>query len=182
MYEAFLATVTCFAGNFAPRGWALCNGQILSIAQNTALFSLLGTTYGGNGQTTFGLPNLMGRAPIGPGAGPGLGTYTIGESGGATSVTLSIANLPAHAHSGPMPVNMPCNSAYGNEMVPDGFYPAGNFSAFAAAPTAGVTMNAPAYSNVNMNMAGGSQPFSIMPPYLCINYIICLEGIFPSRN
>jgi microcystin-dependent protein len=81
-----------------------------------------------------------------------------------------------------MPVNLPCNNAMGSEISPDGFYPAGNFSAFAAAPTAGVTMKAPTYSNVTMNTAGGSQPFSVMPPYLCINYIIALEGIFPSRN
>ena len=99
MNEPYIAGIVLFAGNFAPRGWAFCNGQILSIAQNTALFSLLGTTYGGNGQTTFALPDLRGRVPIQPGQGPGLPLYDLGEAGGAPTTTLVANNLPAHSHS-----------------------------------------------------------------------------------
>src|SRR5689334_24076195 len=99
MSEPFLAEIVLFAGNFAPRGWAFCWGQILSIAQNTALFSLLGTTYGGNGQTTFALPNLASRFPIGAGQGPGLSNYTLGQLAGTESTTLTINNMPAHNHA-----------------------------------------------------------------------------------
>src|SRR3954468_23228168 len=99
MSEPFLGEIRMFGGNFAPRGWAFCNGQILSIAQNTALFSLLGTTYGGNGQTTFGLPDLRGRVAVSAGQGPGLSNYSLGELAGSESVTLTSANMPAHNHS-----------------------------------------------------------------------------------
>src|SRR5688572_15936308 len=98
MSEPFLAQIMMFGGNFAPRGWALCNGQILSIAQNTALFSILGTTYGGNGQTTFALPDLRGRVPIHPGQGPGLSSYSLGQSAGTETVTLTINEMPTHLH------------------------------------------------------------------------------------
>src|SRR5438132_384897 len=99
MSEPFLGEIRMFCGNFNPRGWALCNGQLLSIAQNTALFSILGTTYGGNGQTTFALPDLRGRVPVHPGQGPGLSMYNLGENGGAESVTLTAAQMPAHQHT-----------------------------------------------------------------------------------
>src|SRR3954466_13993392 len=101
MATPFIGQISLFGGNFAPRGWAFCNGQLLAISQNTALFSILGTTYGGNGQTTFALPNLRGRMAIGAGTGPGLGAVQLGEQGGTSSVTLTLSNLPAHAHTIP---------------------------------------------------------------------------------
>jgi microcystin-dependent protein len=181
MDQAYIATITCFGGNFAPRNWQFCNGQLLSIAQNTALFSLLGTTFGGNGQTTFALPDLRGRVPIGAGAGPGLSSYVIGESAGSATVTLTINNLPAHVHNGNMQVSLPCDSGQASEAGPDGMYPASVPGAYATSlnPT---TMKAPTYSNVALLTAGGSQPVPIMPPYTGVNYIICLFGVFPSRN
>jgi microcystin-dependent protein len=182
MDQAYLASIACFAGNFAPRGWQLCNGQILPIAQNTALFSLLGTTYGGNGQTTFALPNLQGRVPVGMGNGPGLSPIVQGELAGNASVTLTINNLPAHAHNGNMAVSLPCDSNPGTESAPDSLYPAAVPQGFAAGANSGVTMKAPTYSNVTIGIAGSSLPISVMPSYLCVNYIICMQGIFPSRN
>ena len=162
-----------FAGNFAPRGWAFCNGQILSIAQNTALFSILGTTYGGNGQTTFALPDLRGRVPMHPGQGPGLTNHTLGEVAGSETTTLLSSNMPQHTHA------LNCNSAGGTQPSPSGGFLAVESTGTSSnyAPTANATANAQA-----IGLAGGSQPFSIMQPYTCINYIIALQGIFPSRN
>ncbi|MGH8558230.1 MAG: phage tail protein [Methylococcales bacterium] len=165
-----------FGGNFAPRGWALCNGQIMSIAQNTALFSLLGTTYGGDGQTTFALPDLRGRVPINPGQGPGLSNYILGEASGTESVTLTVSEMPAHNHL------LAANSALGSLPSPIGNFPAGvddgsggAFNGYSA--TANGTM-APTAASV----VGGNQPHPNMQPFLCVNFIIALEGIFPSRN
>lgn len=176
--DEFIAIVKIFAGNFAPRGWALCQGQILSIAQNTALFSLLGTTYGGNGQTTFALPDLRGRYPIGQGQGPGLSNYVLGQQAGQESVTLSVNNLAAHAH-----VVTP--TAAGDDAVSNA--PGGKV--LGATTNNTKTYLAPnqitdpaTLAPYNTGPAGGSAPFEIMPPYTCLNYIICLEGIFPSRN
>lgn len=175
MSEAFIGEIRVFAGNFAPKGWALCNGQLMAIAQNTALFSILGVTYGGDGKTTFALPNLQGRAPVQPGAGPGLTNRTLGEQGGTATVTLLNTEMPAHSH------------------VPQG-YDGGATTASANgsvwSKTAGRTappfysVNAP---NVSMSpqavgVAGGSQPHNNMQPYLGVNYIIALEGIFPMRG
>ena len=179
--DGVLAVVTCFAGNFAPRGWALCNGQILAINTNQALFSLLGTTYGGNGQTTFALPDLRNRVPIGTGQGPGLGNYTLGQAAGSSSVTLLTNNLPAHVHTGNVNVSIQCDANPGTEANPDGMYPAGVSQAYGTTATPNIAMLAPAYS-VTIQPAGGNQPIPTMPPYLGMNYIICLQGIFPSRN
>lgn len=176
-----LAVVTCFAANFAPRGWAYCNGQILAISTNQALFSLLGTTFGGNGQTTFALPDLRNRVPIGTGTGPGLGNYTLGQAAGSSTVTLTINNLPAHNHTGNVNVSIQCDAAAGTEANPDGMYPAGTAQAYGTTATPGIAMAAPAYT-VAIQPAGGSQPMPTMPPYLGMNYIICLQGVFPSRN
>ncbi len=176
-----MAVITCFAGDFAPKAWAFCNGQTLAIAQNQALFALLGTTFGGNGTTSFMLPNLQNRAPVGTGQGPGLGNYTLGQAGGSATTTLTIANMPQHNHNGNLPVSLPCNNAAGTEASPDGMVPAGFTQGYAAAATASINMAAPAYTTTIQN-AGGGQPFSKMPPYLGMNYIICLQGIFPSRN
>lgn len=182
MDQAYIASITCFAGNFAPRGWALCNGQILNISQNAALFSILGTSFGGNGQTTFGLPNLQGRVPIGVGTGLNLTPIALGQQAGNSSVVLTVNNLPGHVHTGNMAVRLPCDSNPGSESAPDSLYPAAVPQAFATSATPGVTMKAPAYSNVTIGIAGSGSPISLMPPYLCVNYIICTIGIFPSRN
>jgi len=171
--EPFLGEIKMFAGTFAPNGWAKCEGQILSISQNSALFSLLGTTYGGDGQTTFALPDLRGRAPIHSGQGPGLSGYSLGQQGGTESTTLTVNNLPAHNHTI-------------NGIVEDGnsASPTGNFPA-------GTKLLDPEYSNsgtvtpMNASMVGNtgnSNPINNMQPYLTVTYIIALEGIYPTQN
>jgi microcystin-dependent protein len=152
--------------NFPPRGWALCNGQILPIAQNTALFSLLGTTYGGNGQTTFALPDLRGRVALSSGQGPGLSNYLLGQVGGDESVTLNVNQIPTHAHS-----------IGGTNSGSTSSRPAGNVNAQGGAYSS--TSDSPMQPTGG---AGGGQPHSNIQPYLCLNYCIALEGIFPSRN
>lgn len=173
--EGTIAEIRMFAGNFAPKNWAFCNGQLLPIAQNTALFSLLGTTYGGNGQTNFALPNLQGRVPIGAGNGAGLPSVLLGEVGGAASVTLGVVNLPAHNHS--MQVN---NNITGMSATAVGNYLNSKTESGESVASVGssvVTLNPATISN-----AGGGQPFDNRQPYLGMNFIICMFGIFPSRN
>ena len=172
MSEPFLGMIATFGFNFAPRGWALCNGQILSIAQNTALFSLLGTTYGGNGQTTFALPDLRGRVPIHQGQGPGLSPYSMGQQAGSESNTLTVNQMPQHTHI----ATLHASTQPANDTLPTGNYLADGGAYQSATNT---NMNAAAVTN---SVAGGNQPFGILQPYLCINFCICLEGIFPSRN
>lgn len=177
MSTPILGEIRMFAGNFAPRGWALCNGQLMAISQNTALFSILGTTYGGNGQTTFALPDLRGRVPVHAGQGPGLSPYVLGEQTGTENVTLLSTQMPTHTHL----VNASTNGA-------DQGSPAAAILAApldgSGSPTAGYTKTA---ANTQMaptaiGMAGGNQPFSVLQPLTCVNFIIALEGIFPSRN
>lgn len=172
MSEPFLGEIRLFPYNFAPRGWAFCSGQLLSIAQSTALFSLLGTTYGGNGQTTFGLPDLRGRSALSSGTGPGLQTYDLGEVAGVETVTLITTQMPQHNHS------VLASSTDSSAKNPSGNIPGGTASpVYAAANTANNVM-AP-----NMiGIAGGSQPHENRSPYLVLNYCIALEGIYPSRN
>ena len=171
-----MAQITLFAGNFAPRGWAFCQGQILSIAQNSALFALLGVTYGGNGQTTFALPDLRGRVPIQQGQGPGLSMRTLGESSGSENVTLTTLNMPAHTHTAT--ATLRANSGAATDTLPNGnFLAEGNHYT----NSANTQMNENAVA-VTVGVTGGSQPISIMQPYLVINFIIALEGLFPSRN
>ena len=174
MSEPFIAEIIMFGGNFAPRGWALCDGQLLSISSNSALFSLLGTTYGGDGRTTFGLPDLRGRVAIHPGTGPGLSTYRLGQKAGAENVTLNLNQIPSHthqakAHAGPGNRNTATGSAWSDD--------AGvSWAAYTnTAPTA--NMHTGAIAN-----AGGSQSHTNIQPYLCVNFIIALVGVFPSRN
>jgi len=174
--EPYIASIVMFAGNFAPRGWAFCAGQILPIAQNTALFSLLGTTYGGNGQTTFALPDLRGRSPVGTGQGPGLTNIDLGEVSGSENVTLLVANMPAHNHL----IN--CDNTGSSALAPSGLLPG-----LSDDRNTSVTIYSGAAPNAQMNpqmvaLAGGNQPFPIRDPFLGINFIIALEGIFPSRN
>ena len=179
MAEPFIGQIILFAGNFAIRGYAMCNGQLLSIAQNTALFSILGTTYGGNGQTTFALPNLMGRVPIHFGQGAGLSNYSLGQQAGNENTTLLQSNMPAHSH----PVLT--NSSNGNVNAPEN-----NFIAVpvlsGGTPTAvngyRSTQDGTLMNPQTIGITGGSQPFPILQPYLALNYLIALEGIFPSRN
>ncbi len=173
--DVFLGFIAAFGFNFPPQGWALCNGQLLQISTNTALFALLGTTFGGDGRTTFGLPDLRGRAAIGMGQGVGLADYPIGQVSGTENVTLNSTQIPAHAHQ--MIGSSEAQSAGG----------AGNSSLGSAGRGTGTNIYAPGATN-QVPMAsmttpvGGSQPHSNMQPYLVINYCIALVGIFPSRN
>lgn len=165
MAEPFLGEIRIVSFNFPPKGWALCNGQFLPINQNQGLFSLLGTTYGGNGQTTFALPDLRGRAPFHMGSG-----FTQGQTGGEIAHTLTISEMPAHLHF--------ANAATSDGDVPT---PAGNmlgaFNNAYGAPAALTPLNAASLSNV-----GGSQAHNNMSPFLVLNYVIALQGIFPSQN
>jgi len=172
MSEPFLSEIKLVSFNFAPKGWALCNGQFLPINQNQALFSLLGTTYGGNGQTTFALPNLRGRVPIHEGSG-----HTLGEAAGSTSVTINIQQLPQHNHL--LTANMAVVDANTNATqgapTNNNWANTGKVQWCTSAPNA--VMNPQSVTNV-----GGSQPHNNMMPYLVLNFIIALQGIFPSQN
>jgi microcystin-dependent protein len=180
MSNQFLGEIRMFAGNFPPKGWALCDGQILSIAQNTALFSLLGTTYGGNGQTTFALPDLRGRAPIHQGQGPGLSDYVLGENGGTENVTLLITQLPAHNHL------IGVSNAAGTATDPtNGIVAQINTGTSRAPTTTAMGYTTPATGTMNpaaVSVAGGSQPHNNIQPLMCVTFIIALVGIYPSRN
>jgi microcystin-dependent protein len=175
--EPFLGQILMVAFNFAPLGWAFCNGQILPIAQNTALFSLLGTQFGGNGTNTFALPNLQGRVPIHMGSN-GSDNYVIGQMGGAENVALSISNLPSHNHAANCsttlgPVDDPAKCFWSSANT-------GGKKAVATpsyATTANATMAPTAIGNT-----GAGLPISVVEPYLCMNFIIALQGIYPSRN
>lgn len=171
MSEAYVGEIRIFAGNFAPYGWAFCNGQILPISQNTALFSLLGTTYGGNGTTTFALPNLQGRAPMHWGTGPGLTPRSLGESSGTAAVTLLSTQMPVHTHTlnaaiDPAESDNPANLALarGSNVTP-------------YVPTPNATL-----SPSTLSTQGGNQPHNNMQPYLTMNFIIALQGIYPPRS
>ncbi len=174
MAEPFLAEVVIFAGNFAPRQWAFCDGQLLPISSNSAVFSLVGTIYGGDGRTTFALPDLRGRAPIGPRSGPGLSTYREGEKGGVETVTLNVTQIPSHNHT----IN--ADKALGTSTNPANNFMAidsGTDKIYSPSVTAPTTMNAGAVGNT-----GGNQSHENRQPYLAINYIFAIQGIFPSRN
>ena len=189
--EAFLATILLWAANFNPRGWAFCNGAVLSIAQNTALFSLLGTTYGGDGRTTFALPDFRSRVPVGAGQGTGLSSYVLGQAGGTETTTLNINNLPAHNHSASLTIRIMASNAQATDSAPTASvntlaapYDALNVNPIAAynnqAPN--TALNAGTGSSATIGLTGNNSPFSNMQPYLAINYIIALEGIYPSRD
>jgi microcystin-dependent protein len=172
--DPFVAEIRIFPFNFAPKGWAWCDGQLLPLSQNTALFSLLGTTYGGNGKSNFALPDLQGRAPMHPGQGPGLSLHDLGETGGSETVTLLESEIPAHSHG------------MGSQNTPTG----------GVATPAGNTFNRPASGNLFNNTspqpiamaaetlapAGGDQPHNNMMPYLTFYFCIALQGVFPPRT
>ena len=177
--EGTIATIMMFAGNFAPKNWAFCAGQTVSIASNTALFSLLGTTYGGDGRTNFMLPNLQGRVAVGAGQGPGLSDYTLGQMGGAETAVMTNAELPNHPHaSGPVHIGLttaqPTTTSANTNLL--------------ASPTADTYATLGTTPTVNyggltadVGIAGSGQPFSIMNPYVGMNYVICQFGVFPYR-
>lgn len=175
MSEPFLGEIRMVGFNFPPRGWATCNGQILPISQNTALFSLLGTTYGGNGQTTFALPNLQSRTPVQWGSGPGLPIVDLGEQGGVESVTLNATQMPAHGHGMLAASNLATTSDPTNALL-------------ASKPRFGKDVYAPPAHLVAMNPAdvgvsgANGVPHANLQPYLVVNFIIALQGIFPARN
>jgi microcystin-dependent protein len=184
--EPFIGQITLFAGNFAPRGWAFCEGQLLPISQNTALFSILGTTYGGDGRTTFALPDLRGRFPLQQGTGPGLPTYRLGERGGINSKTLTQAEMPSHNHSSVgLTAHLMANENDGTDADPSNknIGVSENANLFNAQPNSVQTGSGPNVAITgNTANAGGNISFSIQNPYLGINFIIALVGVFPSRN
>lgn len=183
MSDPYLGEIRLFGCNFAPRGWALCNGQLLSIAQNTALFAILGTTYGGNGQTTFALPDLRSRVPIGQGQGPGLGSYVLGEQAGVEAVTLITSEMPVHTHS-VNTRNLPSNDAAYTNVPTTGYFVSRYLYHTGSSATAWKPASAPATAlhPSTLSTAGGSQPHTNLQPYLTVTHCIALEGIFPSRN
>ena len=174
--DPFVAEIRIFPFNFAPKGWAFCDGQLLPLSQNTALFSLLGTTYGGDGKSNFALPDLQGDAPIHAGQGPGLSPYDLGQSGGSETVTLLESEIPAHSH-GMMAANIPADQAA----------PAPNRSMARSVNAFAYVPGSPAPALVQMNgstlaPAGGNQPHNNMMPYLTLNFCIALQGVFPPRT
>ena len=172
MADPFVAEIRIFPFNFAPRGWAWCDGQLLPLSQNTALFSLLGTTYGGNGKSNFALPDLQGRAPMHPGQGPGLSLHDLGETGGSETVSLLESEIPSHSHA------ISASQADGLESSPTGQqFATGIGLGMYAAPGAMVQLNPNAATP-----AGGDQPHNNLQPYLTFYFCIALQGVFPPRG
>lgn len=177
--EGTLATIMIFAGNFTPMNWAFCDGSLQAISENEALFSLIGTTYGGDGQTTFGLPDLRGRIPVGTGTGGGLSTIQLGEMAGTESVTLTQGQMPAHSHPMTATVSTSSSNADGSKSPAKVLAsPAQNLYA----PTSSATNSYLAGANVSLAPQGGNQSIGIVQPYQAINYVICVQGIYPSRS
>lgn len=179
--DEYLGIVKLFAGTFAPKGWAFCDGSLININQNTALFSILGTTYGGNGTTNFALPDLRSRVPVGAGNGPGQPPVVPGQMAGSASVTMTTAQLPAHSHA------QMVSTQYGTGLpnntqilaVPEGTTANGESVTIQAfGPVSGLTTLAPN----SIGPTGNNQPLDIMPPYTGMNYIICVQGLFPPHN
>jgi microcystin-dependent protein len=172
MGQPYIGEIRMFAGNFAPNGWEFCSGQLIPIAENETLFVLIGTTYGGDGQTTFALPDLRGRLPVHQGTGGGLSTYAVGQSGGVEDVTLTTQQIPSHGHT------LQCTATVGNLPGPENGIPAecSTGSVYqSSAPGA-------AMAATSVGTAGGSQPHANLQPFLCVNYIISMFGIFPSQS
>jgi microcystin-dependent protein len=177
MSDQFVGEIRIFGCNFPPAGWALCNGQLLPISQNTALFSILGTTYGGDGKSTFALPNFQGCAPLQQGQGPGLSLYDLGEVGGESSVTLLTSQIPQHSHAvgcfnGPGTLASPAGNVFAMAKV-------GRQSENRYSATSGT---GPPVAPNAISQAGGSVPHNNMPPFLVMNFCVALQGIFPPRT
>ena len=170
--DPFVAEIRIFPFNFAPKGWAFCDGQILPLSQNTALFSLLGTTYGGNGQSTFALPDVQGRVPLHPGQGPGLSLRDLGEEGGSETVTLLLSEIPVHSHS------LTASASDGISTSPE----ANLFAQGAGIQEWGTNAPNTQFAPQALAPAGGDQPHNNLQPYLTLNYCIALQGIFPPRT
>jgi microcystin-dependent protein len=177
MAEPYLAEIKMFGGNFAPRGYSLCNGQLLAISQNTALFALLGTTYGGNGTSNYALPDMQGRAPVHQGNGTGVDPVSLGEVSGTPTVTLTTSQLPSHTHpisgatiANSNPGETPASNTLFTNSAPNQVYAA-------ALNPGGINL-----ATQSITLTGGSQPHNNMQPYLAVTFIIALQGVFPVRN
>ncbi len=185
--EGYIGEIRMFAGNFAPRNWAFCQGQLLAISQNTALFSILGTTYGGDGRTTFGLPDLRGRIPYESGNGPGLPDVRMGAKAGTETNTMTTLTMPSHNHMVAVTkdkIKIPVGEGTREEAAPDDAYlttQAANF--YASAATAGQHY-APliAQLSATLGQTGSQQPYNNLQPFLAMNYVVCLTGVYPSRS
>ena len=196
--EGTIGEIRMFAGTFAPKYWAYCDGRLISISSNTAFFSILGTTYGGNGSTTFAVPDLRGRVAVGTGTGNGLSNVQLGQMSGTETVALFITQIPAHNHTatagtgGTGTATLNAVTANGNTQSPSGNYIAASRTAsvasyIASGTTAAMNAGSITLSNITagaptIGITGGSQPHSNMQPYLGMNYVICMMGIFPSRD
>ncbi len=179
--DPFIGQIIMFGGNFAPRGWAFCNGQLLSISQNTALFSILGTTYGGDGRVSFALPEMRGRVPMHEGTGPGLTPRSLGQKAGQQESFLTVANMPSHNHTAATTTQIAASSEQGEEQNVNGQFIASHPDAFNEDPSGSVTLGGPT-STTTVGNNGQNQSFNNLPPYQAVNFIICLQGLFPSRN
>jgi len=184
--EGMIGEIRLFAGNFAPRAWAFCEGQLLPINQNQALFSILGTIYGGDGRTTFALPDLRGRVALGPGHGPGLSDYRLGARGGVENVTLNATQIPSHNHTATPQLQFaqPASTAPANTPSPG---PAANpgttqMPAYSNGPATTTLAAGDVTGDVQIGNTGGGLSHENRQPFLAVNYIICLQGVFPSRS
>lgn len=179
--DGFIGQIILVGFNFAPRGWAICAGQLLAIASNTALFSILGTTYGGDGRTTFGLPDLRGRVPVGQGSGPGLSNYSLGQQSGQESVTLISTQIPAHTHT------LSASTTSGTSTLPENNFIANSqLEIDRGTNREGESFVAPgnvvAMNGNSITSQGGNQAHENRQPYLGLNYVICLFGVYPPRS
>jgi len=178
--EGTIGEIRLFASNFAPRDWWYCDGSLVAIRSNTALFAILGTVYGGDGITTFGLPNLGGRSAVGAGQGPGLSYYDLGEVTGRNAVALSVLNLPAHTHTAAASIVIPAASQEGDSETPSNNVLAAKDSMYTSQNSDSTTKAIPL--SLQVGVSGGSIPLPINQPSLGMNYIICLYGTFPARS
>jgi len=180
MGTPFLGQINIFAGNYAPNGWAMCNGQLLPISQNTALYALLGTTYGGDGAETFGLPNLVSRLPIHIGDGTGLSPYVLGQAGGSSTVTIDRSTMPSHTHSLNATAAPANTGTIGGAVLPA--QPVGTSSPLLYAAPTGTPPTPYQMAAGACGFAGSSQPHSNLMPSLCVTFIIALQGVYPSQG
>lgn len=180
MSTPYIGQISMFGGNFAPRGWAFCNGQLLAINQYQALFALIGTTYGGNGVSTFALPNLVSRLPVSQGTGGGLSTYVLGQSAGTDTVTITTQTMPAHSHVLNATRSAANTNKVGNTALPG--TPGGTGLFYASASSGQPALNTYNMAAGAVSSVGGNQPHNNLMPSLCITFIIALTGLFPSRS